>query len=130
MVMRLSTFDEDLVIEYTCCTACISRNHRLGPRVYTLCTHSSFSSFETRENIDLEEGGPVPCGLVKTPENSTDPLDDHVDKEKNSRVAKFMELIELNPAEMKLLVLDRIIPQSARNTFNNFQDVYLPSYNL
>jgi hypothetical protein len=71
---------------------------------------TSFSSFETRENIDLEEGGPVPCGLVKTPENSTDPLGDHVDKEDNSRVAKFMEPIKLNRAKMKLFVFDRVIP--------------------
>lgn len=78
---------------------------------------SSFSSFETRENIDLKEGGPVPCGLVKTPENSTDSLDDHVDKENNSRVAKFMELIKLNPAKMKLLVLDRIIPSPAAKKY-------------
>lgn len=59
--------------------------------------YASFSSFETRENIDLEEGGPVACGLVKTPENSTDPLGDHVDEEDNSRVTKFMKLIKLNP---------------------------------
>lgn len=50
---------------------------------------SSFSSFETRENIDLEGGGPVPRGLVKTLGNSTDrsdSLDDHVDDEDNPRV--------------------------------------------
>jgi len=64
MVMRLSTFDEDLVIEYTCCTACISRNHGLDLHIYAMYA-SSFSSFETRENVDLEEGGPVPYGLVK-----------------------------------------------------------------
>lgn len=46
-----------------------------------------------RENIDLEEGGPVPRGLVKTPENSADPmdlLDGHVDEgDKAARIAEF-----------------------------------------
>lgn len=53
MVMRLSTFDEDPVIEYTCCTACISRNHGLGPYTYTLHT----SSFSERRKIEIEEEG-------------------------------------------------------------------------
>jgi len=61
---------------------------------------TSFFNFETRENIDLEEGGPVPCGLVKTPENSMDPLGDRVDKVDNSRVTKFMKLIKLNLSKL------------------------------
>lgn len=110
--MRLSTFDEDPVIEYTCCTACISRNHEPGPRMYICAMYaSSFSSFETRENIDLEGGGPVPRGLAKTLGNSTDrsdSLDDHVDEEDNSRVHGIDQIEPVR--QMKFSILDRIIP--------------------
>jgi hypothetical protein len=90
MVMRLWTFDEDPVIEYTCRTARISRNHESSGRL-SVCTRA-FSGFETRErergSIDLEEGGPVPRGPVKTLRNPADPLHGHVggrDKPRASR---------------------------------------------
>lgn len=49
--MRLSTFDEVPVIEYTCSTACISRNHGPGPACIYAVRVVVLYSFETRASI-------------------------------------------------------------------------------
>jgi len=92
--MRLWTFDEDPVIEYTCCTARISRNHESSARL-SVCTRV-FSGFETRKRERERQhrsrrGWSCPSRPVKTlrnPADRADPLHGHVggrDKPRASR---------------------------------------------